>query len=151
MTGLLICLSLNAQESTPVVHIWDKKDHHFANQIWSSTCDEHGIMYFGNASGMISYDAQQWRIHPMPGGGIVRSVFYDGNRIYAGSFEEFGYYQKLSNNQWKYVSLSDKVTDYTMSNDEIWSIFRHEDRIIFHSFMTLFIYDIKNNSVTLFN
>ena len=151
MTGLLICLSLNAQESTPVVHIWDKKDHHFANQIWSSTCDEQGIMYFGNASGMISYDAQQWRIHPMPGGGIVRSVFYDGNRIYAGSFEEFGYYQKLSNNQWKYVSLSDKVTDYTMSNDEIWSIFRHEDRIIFHSFMTLFIYDIKNNSVTSFN
>ncbi len=151
LTTVLFSTVLNAQESTPVVHLWDKKDHHSANQIWSSTCDEQGIMYFGNASGMISYDAQQWRVYPIQGGGTVRSVFYDNGRIYAGSFEEFGYYQKLGNNEWEYVSLSDKITDYTMSNDEIWNIFRLENYIIFHSFMTLFIYNTENNKVTSFN
>ncbi len=146
-TVLVFQLS-SGQEATPVVRLWDKNDHGAANQMWSATCDEDGIMYFGNASGLLSFDSQRWDITPIPGGNIIRSVFYDQGRIYVGSFEEFGYYQQLSDGTLVYTSLSDRLEGFSMNNDEIWTICRLGNRIIFHSFVTLFVYNTSNNRVS---
>lgn len=137
-----------AQESTPVVHIWDKNDHHQSNQIWSASCAEDGKAYFGNATGLICYDSQEWTITPIKGSGIIRSTFCDKDRIYAGSFEEFGYFSENNVGILEYTSLSDSLNGYSMKNDEIWNIFRYGDDIIFHSFVTFFAYNTINKSVT---
>ena len=94
---LLSTVGLWAQESTPIAKVWNKSDHHFSNQIWSVTCDDNDVAYFGNASGLIRFDSQNWSVTPIKGGSIIRSTLYDSGRIYAGSFEEFGYYETLPN------------------------------------------------------
>ena len=137
-----------AQESTPIVRIWDKNDHHQSNQIWSASCAEDGRTYFGNATGLICFDSKQWSITPIKGSCIIRSTFCDGDRIYAGSFEEFGYFSENDEGIIEYTSLSDSLAGYSMKNDEIWNIFRYGDNIIFHSFVTFFAYNTTNKTVT---
>lgn len=149
---LISCLALThsltlAQQTSPVVHTWDKNDHKGANQIWSASCSEDGMMYFGNANGLLRFDSKEWTIFPIKGGNILRSSFCDGDRIYAGSFEEFGYYDTDSAGQLHYTSLSEKLDGYEMKNDEIWTIFKYENLIIFHSFVTIFTYNLDNNNV----
>lgn len=148
LAASLISLCLYAQEMTPVVHTWDKNDHHAANHIWSAACAEDGVMYFGNAMGLLSFDSREWQIHPIKGGGIIRSTLCDNGRIYVGSFEEFGYYEKDECRQLIYTSLSDRLSGFKMNNDEIWTIVKLGERIIFHSFVCCFIYDCSSDEVS---
>lgn len=148
LAAWLIQWGLSAQETTPVVYLWDKASHHCANQMWSTSSDDRGNVYFGNADGLLSFDSVHWEIHPLPGNRTVRSTMYDNGRIYVGSFEEFGYFERNVNGELFYTSLSDRISEYEMSNDEIWTILKQKDDIYFHSFSTLFIYNTRNNKVT---
>lgn len=148
VAAILAFSPIMAQESTPVVHIWNKKDHQEANQIWSASCSEDGVMYFGNANGLLSFDSKQWQIHPIRGGNNIRSSLCDEKRIYVGSFEEFGYYETDEFGQLNYFSLSEKLVDFEMKNDEVWTILKYDNSIIFHSFVTIFVYNLDNNSVS---
>jgi len=75
----------------PYVQNYPKTIYQSGNQNWSVTRDEHGIMYFGNAEGLLAFDGKYWQQHHMPNGLIVRSVSADGRgKIYVGAFGEFG-------------------------------------------------------------
>lgn len=148
---LTLCSTLRGQDSTPVVQIWDKSDHRCSNQIWAAGCDSEGVMYFGNADGLLTFDSRYWEIHPLPSGNTVRSVLCVDDRIYTGSFEEFGYFTHSRTGELLYTPLSDNLQGYTMRNNEIWTILQWNNFILFHSFDTLFIYDPENDNVESFN
>ena len=135
------------QEFTPVVSQFTKKDYNASNQNWSIGQGNDGIMYFGNNQGLLEYDGSLWQTHHIAGNKIVRSLLVNkGNRIYTGSFEEFGYFEKDATGQLRYHSLSAKLKKYTMQNDEIWNIIDFNGTIIFQSFTSYFTY--KNDNVT---
>ncbi len=138
---LLAAAASHAQDFTPVVTQFNKRDYKADNQNWSVTYDDDGVVYFGNGNCLLSYDGIIWSKHNMPYNKIVRSVMADGNRIYAGSYEEFGYFEKKSDGRLVYTSISDLLTEYDMQNDEIWKILKVGDRIVFQSFTSYFIYD----------
>ncbi|MGM9791637.1 MAG: hypothetical protein ACI3Y4_04470 [Candidatus Cryptobacteroides sp.] len=146
--SILLTAALNAQEMTPVVHTWSKKDHNAANQIWSASCSPDGIMYFGNANGLLSFDSKEWVLHPFKGSGFIRSTLCDGGRIYVGAYEEFGYFEPDECCQLRYVSLSDRLDGFEMYNDEIWTILKLDNRILFHSFVNCFVYDCETQLVS---
>lgn len=148
IASILLAVTLNAQEMTPVVHTWSKKDHKAANQIWSASCSEDGIIYFGNANGLLSFDSKEWILHPFKAGGIIRSTLCDGLRIYVGAYEEFGYFEEDECCQLKYISLSERLSDFEMHNDEIWTILKLDSGILFHSFVNCFLYDIESGLVS---
>jgi hypothetical protein len=112
------------------------------NQNWSITRDEHGIMYFGNAEGLLTFDGKYWQQHRMPNGLIVRSVSADGKgKIYAGAYGEFGYWANNSKGVLKYNSLINLVpAKYKPINEEIWKIYIDGERIIFQSFGSIYLY-----------
>lgn len=147
---LCLCGVLKGQESTPVVQIWDKSDHKCGNQIWAADCDSEGVMFFGNADGLLSFDSKEWQINSLPSGNTVRSVLCVDDRIYIGSFEEFGYFEHTPQGELTYNPLSDKLQGYTMSNNEIWTILHWDKFILFHSFDTIFIYDPEKNDIESF-
>src|ERR1700743_214996 len=90
----------------PYVQNYTKAQYQSGNQNWSVTRDEHGVMYFGNAEGLLAFDGRYWQLYRMPNGLIVRSVAADGKgKIYAGGFGEFGYWQKDKRGFLKYNSL----------------------------------------------
>ena len=125
----------------PYVQNYSKALYQSSNQNWSITKDEHGIMYFGNADGLLSFDGKYWQLHKMPNGLIVRSVAADGKgKIYAGGFGEFGYWQNNNKGFLEYHSLIPHVPKKFIPNDEVWKIYIDGDRVLFESFSTIYIY-----------
>lgn len=125
----------------PYVQNYTKAQYQSGNQNWSVTRDEHGIMYFGNAEGLLAFDGRYWQLYRMPNGLIVRSVAADGRgKIYAGGFGEFGYWENDQHGFLKYHSLIALVRKTYLPNEEIWKIYVDGDKVIFQSFGAIFIY-----------
>jgi len=143
---LLILLLFNAflstaQEFTPTVTQFSKKDYNASNQNWAAGQGKDGMLYFGNNQGLLQYDGSLWETCKMPENKMVRSLMTgNDNRIYSGSFEEFGYYEKTESGQLIYQSLSAKLSNYDMQNDEIWNILDLNGTIIFQSFTSYFTF-----------
>jgi DNA-binding CsgD family transcriptional regulator len=135
-----------AQEFTPIVRQFTKNDYNASNQNWSVEQDKDGVMYFGNNQGVMEFDGSLWQMHQIPGNKIIRSLLISKeNRIYVGSFEEFGYLERNATGQMQYHSISAKLKNYKMQNDEIWSILNYNGTIIFQSFTSYFTY--KNGEI----
>jgi DNA-binding CsgD family transcriptional regulator len=126
----------------PYVQNYTKAMYQWGNQNWSVTRDEHGIMYFGNAEGLLAFDGKYWQQYHMPNGLIVRSVSADGKgKIYTGAYGEFGYWADDKKGFLKYHSLCRLVpTPFNPVNEEIWKIYIDGDRVIFQSFGAIYIY-----------
>ena len=125
----------------PYIQNYTKAQYQSGNQNWSVTRDEQGIMYFGNAEGMLSFDGKYWQLYRMPNGLIVRTVAADGHgKIYAGGFGEFGFWEYDSKGFLKYNSLINLVPKANLPNEEIWKIYVDVDKVIFQSFGSIYIY-----------
>lgn len=131
----------------PYVQNYTKAQYQSGNQNWSVTRDEHGVMYFGNDEGLLSFDGKYWQLNRMPNGLIVRSVASDGHgKIYSGGFGDFGYWESKKGFL-KYTSLSHLVPKkYQPIKEETWKIYLEKDRVIFQSFGAIYIY--ANQKVT---
>lgn len=139
LSGLLQAASVSF---APVVHNFSVSDYHAGIQNWAVAQDTNGVMYFGNSKGMLEYDGTNWTLHELPMRGIVRSIYVgrDG-KIYVGSYEEFGYFERTSRNGLEYHSLKSELGEFLFHNDEIWNILPLGNRIIFQSFCSFFFYD----------
>lgn len=127
----------------PYVQNYPKSSYLSGNQNWSIAKDKNGIMYFGNAEGLLTYDGKYWQQYKMPNRQIVRSVATgaDGT-IYTGSFGEFGYWS-YKNKLLTYNSLVKLIPKPYQLKDEIWKIYVDGKRVIFQSFSTIYLYENK--------
>ncbi len=129
----------------PPVYNYTTDLYNAGNQNWAIAQGSNGIVYFGNDNGMLSYDGVNWNLHNLPNNLSVKSIYIDSNnnyeRIYVGSFEEFGYFESNEANQLIYHSLSHNIEDHQFHNDEIWSIYPFDGKLYFQTFSTIFIYD----------
>jgi len=138
---LILSFGSYGQEFTPIVTQFTKKDYNASNQNWSVAQAKDGIIYFGNNQGLLQFDGSIWEICKMPENKLVRSLkIGSDDRIYVGSFEEFGFFKKDNFGKLHYTSLSSGLTKYPMQNDEIWNILEWNGTIIFQSFTSYFTY-----------
>ncbi len=139
-----ISLQLTAQELLPFVENYSKSNYQGDNQIWSTAQGNDNAMYFANNNYLLRYDGVKWEKYKLPNKTIIRSIMVDGGKIYSGSYQEFGYWYR-KNAKMHYVSISKrkKVFDEKNNNDEIWKIFKFNNKIYFQSFNGLFIFDGK--------
>lgn len=146
-TIVLLTLANNpgiTQNSFLVTH-YSKQDYRAGNQNWSLDTDKDGFIYAANNDGLLMFDGTKWELYSNPDQTIVRSVYAspDG-RIYTGSFEECGYWEKDMNHELKYVSLKPLMKHLNLHNDEIWKIIPFNGKIYFQSFTSLLVYDLKS-------
>ena len=124
----------------PYIQNYSKAIYASGNQNWSITRDHHGVMYFGNGEGLLSYDGKYWKQYEMPNRQIVRSVAADKKgRIYVGSYAEFGFWS-IKDNKMQYSSLKGLLPAKYALNSEIWKIYTQDDKTIFQSFSAIYIY-----------
>ena len=138
---LFFTLSLQAQELLPFVENFTKSEYHGDNQNWNVTQGEDHAMYFANNHYFLRYNGVKWEKYMMPNKTIIRAVLAIGDKVYCGSYKEFGYW-KRAQGKMKYFSLTKGKNLFSgrSANEEIWKIFVKDERIYFQSFNELFIY-----------
>ena len=129
----------------PIITSYAAADYNAGLQNWSCTQGENGDIFIGNNTGLLRFDGYRWECIAMPGVQIVRSVLTDGDRIYVGSYREFGYFSPDECGKLAYTSLHSLVKKRkTESHDyDIWNIVKLNGKIYFQSFSSWFVYDGK--------
>ncbi|MDD5149219.1 MAG: histidine kinase [Flavobacterium sp.] len=139
----LLSFQLYSQELLPFVENYNKSNYQGDNQIWNVAQGNDNAMYFANNHYLLRYDEVKWERYLLPNKTIIRSVFVDGDKIYTGSYKEFGYWFRKEGKM-IYVSISgDKKVFKDSENEEIWKIFKFNNQIYFQSFNEIFLYDGK--------
>ena len=141
----LSCVWTYSAVSQNIVHVtnYNKNEYNGGNQNWDIAFDKKGNVLVANNNGLLTFDGARWELLKQPVNTIIRSVAYDRNRVYTGSFEEFGYWEADSLSGWNYYSLIPLLKDTKLHNDEFWKIVKHKECIYFQSFGTILIYDYK--------
>lgn len=129
----------------PYVQNFNKSVYTAGNQNWAIAKNKDGIMYFGNSSGLLTYNGKYWEKHEMPNKQIVRSVaIADNGLIYTGGFGEFGYWSH-QDKKLRYTSLIKLLPKSVKLKGEIWKIHTIGKKIYFQTFSHIFIYE--NNKI----
>lgn len=138
-----VSLHLTAQELLPFVENYSKSNYQGDNQIWNAVQGKDRAMYFANNNYLLRYDGVKWEKYKLPNKTIIRSIMVEGDKIYSGSYKEFGYWYR-KNSKMHYVSISKerKIFDEN-NNEEIWKIFKFNNKIYFQSFNGIYIFDGK--------
>lgn len=137
------CYSLLSQQLTPPIHNYSSTTYEAASQNWDIDVDEEGVIYAANNQGLLSFDGQTWELSSLPNGSIIRSVFVYEDKIFTGSYKEFGYWKKDDTGKLFYTSLIPKLGKYAMQSEEFWEILEFNGDIYFRSFGAIYKYDNK--------
>jgi ligand-binding sensor domain-containing protein/DNA-binding CsgD family transcriptional regulator len=128
----------------PGIRNYSRSQYSGGIQSWSFAETENGLLYFANNSGLLEYNGTTWSIYQSVKA-VNRTVCADGNRIYVGAFNDFGYYKENERGTLQYHSLTHLIKGKIGDFDEIWRIHKTSFGIVFQSFKALFIY--KNGKI----
>jgi ligand-binding sensor domain-containing protein len=119
----------------PSVHNFSRKESNAGTQNWDIIQYQNNWMYFANNSGLLEYDGYHWNIYPIANYTNVRSLYYDekADKIYAGAFNEFGYYHRDDRGLLKYNSLTNALPPADRDFNEVWNIHRNNEFLFFQS------------------
>jgi len=114
-------------------------DYNSGTQNWAIVQDKRGLMYFGNAFGVMEFDGENWKLFKVKNESTVRSLAADNNgTIYVGAYGEIGMLLPNSKGVMRYNSLMNLIdTNYTDFR-EIWDINCFGDTVFFLSDKYLF-------------
>ncbi len=145
---LLHCSILFAQ-FTPFFYNIEFEDLVVGNQNWDITKLDNGKVYVANGNGLLEFDGLQWQLYQLPNKTTVRSVYGVGEKIYTGSYQEFGYWEPNELGLLTYHSVTENSDNLTFTSEEFWQITSIDDDIYFRSFSNVYKYD--GNKIEQFN
>ncbi|MGV3459721.1 MAG: histidine kinase [Flavobacterium sp.] len=131
--------NLFAQELLPFTENFTKSEYRGDNQVWNIVQGNDNAMYFANNHYFLRYNGVKWEKYALPNKTIIRSVFVDGDKVYCGSYKEFGYWVR-KNGVMVYTSLSQGKDLFlgNADNEEIWKVFKHNGTLYFQSFNEIY-------------
>ncbi|NJY61746.1 histidine kinase [Salinimicrobium sp. CDJ15-81-2] len=135
-----------AQKLAPPIQNYSSIDYNGGSQNWDISLNHEGIVYAANSRGLLSFDGQRWELFPLESGSIIRSVYPIGNKIYTGSYREFGYWEKDEKGDMCYTSLIPLLGEYDLQSEEFWEIIALKDAVYFRSFGAIYRY--QGNTLT---
>jgi ligand-binding sensor domain-containing protein/DNA-binding CsgD family transcriptional regulator len=149
--GLLFLLSVSIPSITtgavkeigvPSIQNFPRSQYNSGTQNWCVEQGGNGVMYFGNNNGLLRYDGQFWELYPVPNGSNIRDLHFSESqqKLFAGAFNEFGYYTNDSIGKLVYVSLLPLVPEQYRNFGDVWRIFEGPWGIVFQSFEAMFFY-----------
>ena len=134
----------NSKAQSPIYGIqkirnFSRVDYAGGLQSWSFSEADNGLLYFANNSGLLGYDGTHWSLYKSVTA-VNRVVCADGNRIFVGAYDEFGFYEENERGKLIYHSLTPLIEGKIGDFDEIWRIHKTKFGIVFQSFKAIFIY-----------
>ncbi|MBP1839909.1 helix-turn-helix and ligand-binding sensor domain-containing protein [Formosa algae] len=139
-----------AQEYPPIQKYFPS-DYGADNQNWDISQDKNKYIYIANNKGLLEFNGAKWELYLSPNQTIIRSVTVEDNRIYTGSYKEFGYWERNTLGRLDYVSLSTKLDVSFLEDEDIWNIITIDDWVLFQSLNRIYIYNKTKASVSIIN
>ncbi|MBO6631636.1 MAG: LuxR family transcriptional regulator [Psychroserpens sp.] len=133
-------LQLNAQELPPV-EVYTTKEYQGENQNWAVCQSSDRFIYVANNKGLLEFNGESWRLYNSPQETIMRSVHVIEDRVYTGSYMEFGYWKRDIYGSLNYTSLSEELNIPFVEDEEVWTILELDDWVLFQSLDRIIIYN----------
>jgi ligand-binding sensor domain-containing protein/DNA-binding CsgD family transcriptional regulator len=143
---LLCCIDLYSQETSPI-QTFPAEVTSAGSQNWEITQDNEQVIYLANNKGLLRYNGAQWDQFPTPDNSIMRSVKAIGDRIYSGSYMDFGYWEKTTTGGLSYNSLVDQLELKVLEDEQFWNIIDFGKLIVFQSLDRLLFVDLAAKKV----
>jgi len=141
---LIVSFAQNKKYGIPEIEHFNRREYNAGTQNWHITQSNSDLLYFANNEGVIEYDGENWKVNSDMGNYIVRSVKAIGTRIYAGTYNEIGYFEYDSLHHLEYNSLGNYPQ--LRNNGDYWNIHDWNGTIVFHSEKAICLF--KNDEVT---
>jgi DNA-binding CsgD family transcriptional regulator len=121
----------------PEIESYTRSDYRAGTQNWAISQTTNGLIYIANNDGILEFDGSFWNLIPRVTNNVVRAVLTHESRIYTGSHNEIGYYEKIGHS-FTYTSIN---KEYNLRDiGEVWSILPFNDQIVFQTEKMLCIY-----------
>jgi len=142
LSFIVIFFSTDLPASYPTVRNYYKKEMNSGTQNWDMFQHQNNWMYFANNNGLLEFDGYRWNIYSIGNYTDIRSLYYDepDNKIYAGAYNEFGYYSRDERGLLNYRSLTSLIDSTERDFSEIWHIDRVDENLFFQSNKEVFRY-----------
>jgi len=132
--------TLFGQELPPIKN-YTPKEYNGEFQNWGITQSPSKNIYVANHTSLLEFDGSKWHQYKLPTSPVIRSVKAIGDKIYTGSYREFGYWTKNPNGELTYTSLSQKMETSITEDEEFWEIVTLDQWVLFQSLDRIYIYD----------
>ena len=123
-------------------------DYDASSQNWCTIKDKHGVMFFANTSGVLSFDGNNWNLIKVTANAAVKSLAIDtaSNTIYVGAKGDFGILQNNEVGAYEFKSLKEMIPEEDRKFSDIWSVvIDPNEGVIFEATAALFV--LKNDSI----
>ena len=145
---LFVCSITFAQELPPIVK-YSPSLYAAGNQNWMIAQGNDHFMFFANNEGLLEFNGSSWTIYPSPNETILRSVRVIDDKIYTGSYMQFGYWKRQKNGQLKYFSLSNEIKNKILDDEQFWTILNFDQWVLFQSLSRIYVYDSKQKKFSI--
>jgi len=98
---------------TPFLTVWRPADYGGEPENYSAVQQPHtGLVYVGNAAGLLEFDGAHWRLIPAPGGGAVNALTIDGRgRVWGLSGGTIFRLEAGAHGQWQPRVMNDRLPE----------------------------------------
>ena len=143
---IVVQLTVFSQELPPI-EVFKPKDYGAEDQNWSISQGKDKSIYFANNKGLLMYNGARWKLYKSKNSSIVRSVKVIGDKIYTGSYMDFGYWEKNEFGTLEYSSITSEKNISLTEDEEFWNILELDRWILFQSLDRIYIYDSKFKTI----
>ncbi|WP_108246906.1 helix-turn-helix and ligand-binding sensor domain-containing protein [Muricauda brasiliensis] len=143
---LFIFSSALVGQELPPIKNYTPKEYNGEFQNWGITQSPSKNIYVANHTSLLEFDGSKWHQYKLPTSPVIRSVMAVGDKIYTGSYREFGFWTKKANGELAYTSLSQKMETPISEDEEFWDIVVLDQWVLFQSLDRIYIYDNLESS-----
>lgn len=101
-----------------------------------------GVVYVGNAEGVLGFDGATWQHHPVGENEVARALAHDGfDRLYVGGYDSFGYFETPLSPESTFVDLTRAFGLDDPGFAEIWQVVIAPEGVFFVALNDVFGFD----------
>ncbi|HEX6224699.1 MAG TPA: ATP-binding protein, partial [Chryseolinea sp.] len=121
---------------------YSTKEYNAAFQNWGGLQDQHGVLFFANNDGVLSYDGKRWSLIKTPAESNIRSMAINKQgKIFVGALDDLGYLDQEKNGNHIYVSLLEKIKPELHGMGNVWQTLEHDGLVYFECETGLFVWN----------
>lgn len=146
---LLIFLygSISLSQELPPIQKFSPQLYSAGNQNWMITQAEDASIFLANNDGLLKYNGSRWELFPSPDNTIIRAVKAINDKVYTGSFMDFGYWEQNSKGVLTYTSLAKSLNIELIEDEQFWNILEYDNWLLFQSLNRLIFVNPNTNQV----